>query len=117
MLKVLFSLVCAVPAGAGAIWVYTNLVEFFSKWISYGIAAGIFALIFALLYFLFAKPLAEYVHDRFATLKSRVMDRKTGTGLDEIPVTHYTKNKLELCKICGHPGGPVCDSCKDKLSS
>lgn len=111
-------LVSLAAAAAAGFLVHREVAEVFAgeaPWICAG-AGG--ALVLVLLYFPLLRPLADALDDRLSSLRHRVVSRRAGTGLDDIPERlpdSYDKPKLDACSICGRPGGPVCDACRESM--
>jgi hypothetical protein len=115
MSRHLAKLIC-LAAGAVAGWqVWLNLEEVIDeRWIPRAAGGGTMLAVFLLLYFLLARPVADVIADRLSALRSRVKSTRAGTGLDQVPDRDRASTPLPLdtCRICGGPGGPVCDSCR-----
>jgi hypothetical protein len=111
--------------GSLAAWqVYINLNEIVDHWlVTIGFTAGVFLFVTLILYLPLLRHIADIIEEKFSTIGVRLTSTKTGVNLDEIPqVSHSrlpvtTSSNKVLCGICGGPGGPVCDSCHQKMSS
>ena len=99
--------------------VYTNLKEVFEGApVPAGAGAIALVIIYLIVYFPLLRPVADVIDDKLSTLNQRVRATRTGIGFDEIPqrtreTTGAIRNK---CGICGGAGGPVCESCRIKMS-
>ncbi|MFO8070447.1 MAG: hypothetical protein R6V85_01115 [Polyangia bacterium] len=111
-------LISLAAAAAAGFLVHREVAEVFegmAPWICAGVTA---ALALVLLYFPLLRPLADALDDRLSSLRHRVLAKRTGTGLDDIPERlpdGYAKPKLDVCSMCGRPGGPICDACRESM--
>lgn len=115
--------VSASIGGVAAWLVYINLDEVVSKWLTtFGFSAGTFLVVTALLYFPLFRHVGDIIEEQLSTLNSRFTARQTGLNLNDIPQADNrrrrdnTSSNQVLCSMCGASGGPICESCADKMS-
>lgn len=117
------ALLLSAGVGSVAAWqVYVNLDQIVSKWlITIGFTTGTFLVVTMALYFPLFRHIADEIEAQLSTINSRFTARKTGIGFEEVP-QHASRRKTTtmsnraLCSLCGGPGGPICETCADKMS-
>jgi hypothetical protein len=113
ILKNIARIICLGVAGASGWTVFINLEEIFEGWVPPVSGIVVFLVVYSLLYLPLARHIAEAISDRMTVAMHRGRHIKSGTGLDSIPDAPPAIN----CTVCGGPGGPICESCDQKMSS
>jgi hypothetical protein len=113
IMKSIARIICLGVAGAAGWTVFINLKEIFAGWVPLVSGIVVFLMVYSLLYYPLARHIAEAISDRMTVAVHRGRHIKSGSGLDSIPDAPRSIS----CTVCGGPGGPICDSCDQKMSS
>ncbi|MBN2802403.1 MAG: hypothetical protein JXR91_04870 [Deltaproteobacteria bacterium] len=103
-------------------YVYINLNEILDKWLyTIGFSVSVSIIVTLILYFPLLRHIGDMVEERFSTIGVSMTSRKTGVNLNEIPKAsrarrHTTTSNKILCGMCGGPGGPICENCREKMT-